>query len=48
MSGGSEVTVAVPAPITVHLVYRTVWVEGDGLVAFRDDVYRRVYGAGGW
>ena len=41
MSGGSEVTVALPAPIEVNLVYRTVWIEGDGLVAFRDDLYRR-------
>ena len=41
MSGGSEVTVALPAPVAVHLVYRTVWIEGDGLVAFRDDIYRR-------
>jgi murein L,D-transpeptidase YcbB/YkuD len=47
MSGGSEVTVALPAPIAVRLVYRTVWVESDGLVAFRDDVYRRGYEAGG-
>lgn len=41
MTGGTEVTVALPAPIAVHLVYRTAWLEPDGMVAFRSDFYRR-------
>lgn len=40
MQGGQEVSVTLPAPIAVHLVYRTVWVEDDGMVAFREDLYR--------
>jgi murein L,D-transpeptidase YcbB/YkuD len=41
MAGGTEVTVPLPTPIAVHLVYRTAWVEQDGMVAFRYDLYRR-------
>ncbi len=40
MAGGTEVTVPLPAPIAVHLVYRTAWVEVDGMMAFREDLYR--------
>jgi murein L,D-transpeptidase YcbB/YkuD len=39
MRAGREKHVAVKDPIPVYLVYATAWVEGDGSVSFRDDVY---------
>lgn len=42
MARGTEVTVPLPAPIAVHLVYRTAWLEPDGMVAFRENLYRLV------
>jgi hypothetical protein len=32
--------VDLPAPITVHIAYWTAWVDPDGTVQFRDDIYR--------
>jgi len=39
MRTGRERWVPLIAPIPVHLVYWTAWSEGEGPVAFRDDVY---------
>jgi L,D-transpeptidase YcbB len=32
-------TVNLKKPYPVHIIYRTVWVDDDGLVNFRDDIY---------
>ena len=36
-----EITIALPSPIPIHLTYFTAWVEPDGLMHFRKDIYRR-------
>jgi hypothetical protein len=36
--GGTE-TVALARPLPLHLVYETAWVDEDGTLEFRDDVY---------
>lgn len=38
---GSERTVMLKQPIAVHLLYWTAWVEADGTIEFRDDIYGR-------
>ena len=42
---GVNRTVALRAPIPLHIVYDTAWVAEDGSIQFRDDVYRRDFGA---
>ena len=39
MDAGKEQQVALKQHIPVYIVYETVWVEDDGTVAFRDDIY---------
>jgi murein L,D-transpeptidase YcbB/YkuD len=39
MSSGREQHIALKQPIPVYIVYQTVWVDEDGTVGFRDDVY---------
>ncbi len=41
VQGGREQAVTLPRPYMVHLQYWTAWVEADGEVHFRDDLYRR-------
>jgi murein L,D-transpeptidase YcbB/YkuD len=41
---------AVPlnTPVPVHLLYFTAWVDGEGAIHFRDDIYGRDRGARAW
>jgi murein L,D-transpeptidase YcbB/YkuD len=39
MNAGKEQQVALKQHIPVYIVYETIWVEDDGTVAFRDDIY---------
>jgi hypothetical protein len=41
MFGNSEVDIQFPAFIPVHLTYQTAFVDEDGKLEFRDDVYGR-------
>ena len=34
-------SVAIPSPIPVHIVYMTAWVDREGIVQFRSDIYNR-------
>jgi len=36
---GEQKTVSIPRPLPVHILYFTAWVEEDGTVEFRPDVY---------
>lgn len=36
---GTQVLLPIPEPVTVHLWYRTAWVDDDGRVQFRKDIY---------
>jgi murein L,D-transpeptidase YcbB/YkuD len=38
---GQEQTVRLPAPIPVHVLYWTAWVDASGTVQFRKDIYGR-------
>jgi murein L,D-transpeptidase YcbB/YkuD len=41
MFGGSEININFPKNIWVHLTYQTAFVDPDGKLQFRDDVYDR-------
>ncbi|HVZ51933.1 MAG TPA: L,D-transpeptidase family protein [Pseudolabrys sp.] len=41
MFGGNEININFPKPIWVHLTYQTAFVDADGKLQFRDDVYGR-------
>ena len=38
---GTTQSVRLPEPIPVYLLYFTAWVDDDGTVEFRDDIYQR-------
>ncbi|HUG53585.1 MAG TPA: L,D-transpeptidase family protein, partial [Vicinamibacteria bacterium] len=46
MRAGRQRAVALPEPISVSISYYTVWVDADGAVQFRPDVYRHDAGQG--
>lgn len=41
LASGKETEVPIRAPVPVHFMYWTVWVDGSGLPQFRDDIYDR-------
>lgn len=41
VAGGRNTSVPLQRPLPVHLDYRTIWVDAEGLLQIRDDVYRR-------
>ena len=41
MFGGNEINIDFPKPIPVHLTYQTAFVDKDGKLQLRDDVYGR-------
>jgi L,D-transpeptidase YcbB len=41
IAGGREQSVSLRRPIAVHLLYWTAWVDENGTLQFRDDIYGR-------
>lgn len=41
MASGKNTPVTLARPVPVHLVYLTAWVDAEGVVQFRDDLYNR-------
>lgn len=41
IAGGKTMQVRTPSPIAVHVVYMTAWVDTDGVLQFRPDIYSR-------
>jgi L,D-transpeptidase YcbB len=41
LDSGEQRTLRLPAPMPVHLLYWTAWVDADGRLELRDDVYGR-------
>jgi murein L,D-transpeptidase YcbB/YkuD len=41
IESGDEAVIPLRAPIPVHILYWTAWVDADGLVNFRNDIYER-------
>jgi L,D-transpeptidase YcbB len=39
IDSGEQKTVSIPRPLPVHILYFTAWVDDDGTVEFRRDVY---------
>ena len=41
IESGERTVVSFTQPVPVHLAYVTAWVNKDGTVHFRDDIYKR-------
>ncbi|MBK8210898.1 MAG: L,D-transpeptidase family protein [Rhodospirillales bacterium] len=41
IDGGKNRSMQLDKPVAVHLVYLTAWVDPNGLVQFREDLYNR-------
>ena len=41
IENGKNQAIVLKQPIPVHLLYWTAWVDADGTVHFRDDIYNR-------
>jgi murein L,D-transpeptidase YcbB/YkuD len=41
VKSGESVPVALSSPVPVYFTYVSAWSTGDGIVHFRDDIYRR-------
>jgi murein L,D-transpeptidase YcbB/YkuD len=41
IDSGETHAVRIPNPLPVHLLYWTAWVDSEGTVHFRDDIYGR-------
>ena len=41
IAGGKNTAIVLARPVPVHLVYLTAWVDAEGVVQFRDDLYNR-------
>ncbi len=41
IASGEETTVRLDRPLPVHLLYWTAWVDEEGLIQYRRDIYRR-------
>lgn len=38
---GTQQTIGIPKPLNVHFLYLTAWVDDEGVLQFRNDVYER-------
>ncbi len=41
VDGQAPQTVLLPRPVPVHLQYWTAWVDGEGRIQYRNDIYER-------
>lgn len=41
IAGGKTKHLSVPSPIPIYIIYVTAWVDHDGIVQFRPDIYHR-------
>jgi len=38
---GEELRIELPTPVSIHILYITAWVDNEGILYLRDDVYDR-------